>query len=153
MGSSGMARPVRIGRSLPGGILPDVQALWQAGEDMNRTEAFYATEVLEPALRESEIAWYCFEGFKLRLGRRNFYTPDFSVLTIAGALQMHEVKAVWVNGKVGFREDARQKLRDAVEAYPFLQFIVAAREKSGGWRYEHPQPFMKKPAPDFSGTD
>jgi hypothetical protein len=148
-----MAMPARIGRRLPNSILPDAKLQWSSKSDMNKTETRYAIEVLEPALIDRDIAWYCFEGFKLRLGRKNFLTPDFAVLTASGALQMHEVKAVWTNGKVGFREDARQKLRDAVENYPFIQFIVAAREKSGGWRYEHPQPFMKKPLPGFPDKD
>lgn len=154
-------RPVRLGKaSVRLADLPDATLDWLTGDDMNKTEAYYAETVLEPSLRAGDIVWYEFEPFKLRLGRKNFYTPDFGVLTNRGALQLHEVKAMWSETQVGFKDDARQKVRDASEKYPFFQFIVAARynRKMAAklrveWRYEFLQPFMKKPLPGLPGKD
>ena len=154
-------KAVRLGKaSIRLADLPTAKLDWVTGDDMNKTEAHYATTVLEPALRAGDIVWYEFEPFKLRLGRKNFYTPDFGVLTNRGALQIHEVKAMWSETQVGFVDDARQKVKDASEKYPFFQFIVAARynRKTAAklrveWRYEFLTPFMKKPAPGFPDTD
>ena len=98
---------------------------------MNKTEERYALSVLEPALLAGEILWYAFEPWKLRLGPSNFYTPDFGVVTAERVIENHEVKAVWVGkgdkpDRVGFKEDARQKVRDCAQLYPFYRFIVAA---------------------------
>ena len=140
--------------------LPIATLDWATGDDMNKTEAHYATTVLEPALMAGDIVWYEFEPFKLRLGRKNFYTPDFGVLTNRGTMQVHEVKAMWSETQVGFIDDARQKVKDASEKYPFFQFIVAARYKREAaaklgveWRYEFLKPFMKKPLPGFPDKD
>ena len=137
--------------------IPPAMLEWSSSGDMNKTEARYAANVLEPALQAGEILWYAFEPFKLRLGQRNFYTPDFGVLTSLHTMQVHEVKAIWSNGKPGFKDDARQKLRDASQTYPFFQFIVAAMRSpkqmrtigtSDQWVYEYLTPFETKPAPE-----
>lgn len=62
----------------------------KAGQ-MNKTETAYAQE-LELRKRYGEIAWYRFEGIKLRLADNTFYTPDFAVMLANGQLEMHEVK-------------------------------------------------------------
>ncbi len=64
----------------------------KAGQ-MNKTETAYAQE-LELRKRYGEIAWYRFEGIKLRLADNTFYTPDFAVMLANGQLEMHEVKGV-----------------------------------------------------------
>lgn len=71
-----------------------IQALGRlkAGQ-MNKTETAYAQE-LELRKRYGEIAWYRFEGIKLRLADNTFYTPDFAVMLANGQLEMHEVKGV-----------------------------------------------------------
>lgn len=62
----------------------------KAGQ-MNKTETAYAQE-LELRKRYGEIAWFRFEGIKLRLADNTFYTPDFAVMLANGQLEMHEVK-------------------------------------------------------------
>ncbi len=108
---------------------------------MNRTEERYAREFLEPRLLARELLWYRYECWKLVLGHKMSYTPDFIVVKADGGIECHEVKSVWSTGKVGFKDDARVKIKTAAEMYPFLTFIVAAfkspsRIRSGVWRFE-----------------
>jgi hypothetical protein len=49
---------------------------------MNKIEMAYAGR-LELLLRAGKIAWYRFEGLKLRLADNTFYTPDFAVMLCA----------------------------------------------------------------------
>lgn len=46
---------------------------------MNKTESAYSQH-LEMRKHAGEIAWYRFEGIKLRLADNTFYTPDFAVM-------------------------------------------------------------------------
>ena len=59
---------------------------------MNKTEAEYAAS-LENMKHAGLIAWYRFEGIKLRLADNTFYTPDFAVMRATGEMELHEVKA------------------------------------------------------------
>jgi len=94
------------------------------GGTMNKTEAAYA-EQLAARRHIGEVLWYRFEGIKLRLADRTFYTPDFAVLVASGALELHEVK--------GFmEEDAAVKLKSAASQYPFVVRLVR-RAKGGAW--------------------
>ena len=98
---------------------------------MNKTEAAYEASVLEPGMIAGEIAWYRFEGVKLRLADNTFYTPDFAVMLASGLLQMHEVKGFWT-------DDARVKIKVAATQYPF-EFIAARtrpKGQGGGWAIE-----------------
>ena len=103
--------------------------------ERNKTEAEYEQH-LELRRIAGEVAWYKFEGVKLRLADNTFYTPDFAVMLVDGAMEMHEVKG-------GFwTDDARVKTKVAADLYPFR--FIAARKKpkkeGGGWGFE-----------DFSG--
>lgn len=90
---------------------------------MNKTEAAYE-QVLMLRQRAGEVAWYRYEGIKLRLADRTFYTPDFFVMLEDGTLEVHEVK--------GFmEEDANVKIKVAASMYPFRFRIV--RRKGKGW--------------------
>lgn len=98
---------------------------------MNKTEAAYASHL---ALRKAagEVAWFSYEGLKLRLAPNTSYSPDFAVMLSDGTLEAHEVKG-------GFWEDdARVKIKVAAELFPFR--FVAARAKpkrdGGGWEFE-----------------
>lgn len=97
---------------------------------MNKTEAAYA-ELLESRRRAGEVAWFKFEGLKLRLADNTFYTPDFAVMLADGRLQVHEVKGMWA-------DDARVKIKVAAELYPFEFVAVRVRSKreGGGWNVE-----------------
>jgi hypothetical protein len=97
---------------------------------LNKTEQAYADH-LESRRRAGEVAWFKFEGFKLRLADNTFYTPDFGVMLTGGELEAHEVKGFWT-------DDARVKIKVAAELYPFRFLAVQAEAKKngGGWKFE-----------------
>ena len=97
----------------------------------NKTEAAYEAAVPRPALMSGDIAWYRFEGLKLRLADNTFYTPDYAVLRADGLMEVHEVKGFWT-------DDARVKIKVAADQYPFRFIAVKARAKKngGGWDRE-----------------
>lgn len=110
---------------------------------MNKTEARYAREVLEVQLRAGDIVWYRFEAWKFQLADELTYTPDFLVVDSEGGIQAHECKAIWSTGKVGFKDDARAKIKMAAQMFPFFTFIVAAYQNTSrkhqrvpGWHFE-----------------
>ena len=94
--------------------------------EMNRTEAKYAAE-LELQRAAGTVAWWKFEGVKLRLADATFYTPDFNVMLADGTLEMHEIKGFW-------QDDARVKIKVAASLYPFR--FVALTHKRGAWQIE-----------------
>lgn len=97
---------------------------------LNKTEQAYADH-LEQQRRVDAIAWFRFEGVKLRLADNTFYTCDFAVMSADGTLEMHEVKGFW-------SDDARVKIKVAASIYPFKFIAVKARAKKhgGGWEVE-----------------
>lgn len=97
---------------------------------LNKTEEAYRQH-LEARKFAGEIAWYRFEGIKLRLADKTFYTPDFAVMLPDGTMEMHEVKGFW-------QDDARVKTKVAADQYPFRFIAVTARAKKagGGWAIE-----------------
>lgn len=97
---------------------------------MNKTEAEYA-ELLEDRKHNGEVAWWKFEGLRLRLGDGCGYTPDFAVMLTNGQLECHECKGFW-------RDDARAKIKIAADLYPF-RFVAVTKEakcRGGGWKVE-----------------
>lgn len=122
-------------------------AKWPAVENMNRIERAYS-ERLWLRLRIGEIRWYEFEPWKLRLAARDFYSPDFVVITADDGIECHEVKATWTKGRhagrAGFREDAREKIKNAATRFPFLRFVVVRPDPSlsGEWIVEPVAPFV-----------
>jgi hypothetical protein len=97
---------------------------------MNKTEAAYAA-TLDARRHAGEVAWFKFEGMKLRLADNTFYTPDFAVMLADGALEMHEVKGFW-------QDDARAKIKVAADLYPlrFIAVRVRSKKEGGGWVIE-----------------
>jgi hypothetical protein len=97
---------------------------------MNKTEAAYAA-TLEQRRTAGEVAWFKFEGIKLRLADNTFYTPDFAVMLVDGALEMHEVKGY-------MQEDANVKIKVAADLYPMRFFVIRVQPKKdgGGWRVD-----------------
>ena len=87
---------------------------------MNKTEKAYAAHLGMLKLA-GEIIDYKFEGVKLKLAPRTFYTPDFLVVTCE-RFEFHEVK--------GFlRDDAAVKFRTATELYPWFRWLMVRRGK------------------------
>lgn len=97
---------------------------------MNKTEAAYAA-TLDQRRTAGEVAWFKFEGIKLRLADNTFYTPDFFVMLADGALEAHEVKGYW-------QDDARAKIKIAADLYPlrFVAVRVRPKKEGGGWMIE-----------------
>jgi hypothetical protein len=97
---------------------------------MNKTEQAYSVH-LEEMKHQGEIAWFKFEGVKLRLADNTFYTPDFFVMRNDGVFEAHEVKGFW-------QDDARVKIKVAADLYP-LRFVAVkakAKKDGGGWATE-----------------
>jgi hypothetical protein len=101
----------------------------KAGQ-MNKTEAAYSQH-LDALKFSGQVAWFKFEGVKLRLADNTFYTPDFAVMRSDGLMEMHEVKGFW-------QDDARAKIKIAADLYPFRFLAVKAQAKKngGGWDVE-----------------
>jgi uncharacterized protein DUF1064 len=98
--------------------------------EMNKTETAYQNH-LENQKHLGIVAWFKFEGVKLRLADNTFYTPDFAVMLADGAMELHEVKGFWT-------DDARVKTKVAASLYPFQIIAVTAKAKKagGGWAFE-----------------
>lgn len=97
---------------------------------MNGTETAYS-EVLRTRQICGEIAWYMFEGIKLRLADNTFLTPDFFVMLADGTFEAHEVKGHW-------EDDARVKIKVAAALYPirFIAMKPNPKRAGGGWVME-----------------
>lgn len=93
---------------------------------MNKLEREYATHL---ALRKAagEISDFWFEGIKLKLADRTYYTPDYLVQFADGTLELHETKGHW-------EDDARVKVKLAASLFPFR--IVAVKKQGSGWAEE-----------------
>ncbi|HHB9058606.1 TPA: DUF1064 domain-containing protein [Klebsiella pneumoniae] len=104
----------------------------KAGQ-MNKTETAYAQQ-LELRKRYGEIAWYRFEGIKLRLADNCFLTVDFAVMLADGRLVVVDVKG----SKSVFTDDARVKMKVAADSYPFVFQVAYPKPKKlgGGWEIE-----------------
>ncbi|EIW9276636.1 TPA: DUF1064 domain-containing protein [Klebsiella quasipneumoniae subsp. similipneumoniae] len=104
----------------------------KAGQ-MNKTEEAYCS-YLELRRRYGEIAWFRFEGIKLRLADNCFLTVDFAVMLADGRLVMVDVKG----SKSVFTDDARVKMKVAADSYPFVFQVAYPKPKKlgGGWEIE-----------------
>ena len=113
------------------GAKAKLQALGRlkAGQ-MNKTEEAYAS-TLRQRQYAGDVAWFKFEGVKLRLADNTFYSPDFAVMLADGSMEMHEVKGHW-------QDDARAKIKIAADMYPFRFVAVKVQPKKagGGWAVE-----------------
>jgi hypothetical protein len=92
---------------------------------MNKTEAAYAAEVLEPLKMAGEILAYWFEEWKWRLkAKALWYTPDFVVMRKDGTLEVHEVKG-------HMEEDAWVKLKVFQALYPLTVLLIRKPARKG----------------------
>lgn len=95
---------------------------------MNNLEKDYS-EFLLLRQRAGEITEFKFEGIKLRLAPKTFYTPDFVVVT-EESIELHEVKGFW-------EDDARVKIKVAAEMFWWFRFRAVQRpSKTKGFVYE-----------------
>lgn len=113
--------------------MSEVTKKWQAlgrlpKGRMNKTETAYAAQ-LELRKAAGEVAWWVFEGLKLRLADATFYDTDFTVMLSTGELEVHEVKGHWT-------DDARVKIKVAAAQYPFRFIALKKSRESAGWQIE-----------------
>lgn len=101
------------------------KARYKPGQQ-NATETAYS-RLLQERKDQGEILDFWFEGIKLKLATKTFYSPDFLVLGSDGTLECHEVKGFWM-------DDARVKIKVAAEKFPFR--FVAAQLKKREWTFE-----------------
>jgi hypothetical protein len=96
---------------------------------MNKTEARYLQDVIEPRLKTGEYRSAKFEAVKLRLADRTFYTPDFAVVNDAtGEIELHEVKGGWIE------DDAMVKFKTAAAMFPEYRWkLVQQKKTTGPW--------------------
>lgn len=106
--------------------------------EMNKTEAAYAMH-LEAQRRLGLIEWFNYEGIKLKLADKTFYTPDFAVMMPDGMIELHDVKGttrdkVTKASKPFVHDDGSTiKIKIAASLYP-LQFATVWLDKLEGWR-------------------
>lgn len=98
---------------------------------MNKTEAAY-DGFLRTLAACGDVAWWKFEGVKLRLADSTFYSPDFVVMRSTGQIECHEVKGA----RAIFQDDSRVKVKVAASLYPFRFIVAYPIPKTGGWRVE-----------------
>ena len=100
--------------------VPDGRVVGPRG--MNKLEARYAQEVLEPMKRSGRIRDYGYERVTLKLADRLRLTVDFDVVLWEGLVELHETKGHW-------RDDARAKIKAAAELFPHFRFLAIRRVK------------------------
>lgn len=106
--------------------------------EMNKTEAAYAVH-LESLRRQGLIEWFNYEGIKLKLADKTFYTPDFAVMMPDGMIELHDVKGttkdkVTKESKPFVHDDGSTiKIKIAASIYP-LQFATVWLDKLEGWK-------------------
>lgn len=98
---------------------------------MNKLEAEYAAQLAQMQ-RDGLIQHFEYEGVKLRLADKTYYTPDFFVVRADGLIEFHEVKGFWA-------EHNRVKIKVAAEQKFWARFFAITKEakkRGGGWKYE-----------------
>lgn len=93
----------------------------------NQTEIAFEGQLMARKFA-GEILSFEFEGVKLRIGDRCWYTPDFVCWLAGGGMIAYEVKGHW-------EDDARVKIKAAASRYPQIRFIAVKKTRSG-WEME-----------------
>ena len=94
---------------------------------MNTLEAAYAAH-LELLRRCGEVRAYVYEGVKIRLAGKTWYTPDFCVITNEH-IELVECKGHW-------EDDARVKIKVAAEIWGEAFRFLAVKRERGQWTME-----------------
>jgi hypothetical protein len=105
---------------------PEKPPYWPYASKLERRYALY----LDHLHHQRQVLRWEHEPFKLRLGAKCFYTPDFLVIweTQPRELYLMEVKGFW-------RDDARVKIKVAAEKHSYFHFI-AVEWTEGHWKEE-----------------
>ncbi len=92
----------------------------------SKAEARYA-DILEGQRRNGQIQKWRHEAITLKLADGVRFTPDFLVDENDGRMTLIEVKGEYI------RDDARIKLRVAVEMYPGFRWFLVIAKRGGAW--------------------
>lgn len=98
-------------------------------QDMNQTERAYSLHLEERRVK-GEIVWWAFHAFRIPLGDRSWYTPDFVVQMADHTIEVHEVKG-WAT-----EQHALLQIKWATQVWPiftFRSFTKRAKKDGGGW--------------------
>lgn len=106
--------------------------------ERNRTEAAYEAH-LQALCAAGEICGFEFEGMKLRMADKTWWTPDFVVMTADGYIELHDTKGTTTKTRANgekekapwIEDDARVKMKVIAEQWPFKVFAVF--KTPAGW--------------------
>ncbi len=106
--------------------LPALEAHASGSARMNKLEARYWTEIVQPLVRSGEVADAGFGRLSLRISQRGWYRPDFDLWLPDGSLILDETKGY-------MQEDALVKLKAIAALYPRVRVRVARHDRRVGW--------------------
>jgi hypothetical protein len=92
---------------------------------MNKTEAAFAREYLDPKVASGEMVEYRFEPFSLKLANNTHYRPDFLAI-YPDRMVIYEVKGTHVE------DDAMAKWKIAADQFWFFEFQMVKIGMSRG---------------------
>ena len=120
-------RALRPGETVPGARPGSARRTPHQAGKMNKLEARYHREILQPRLMAGEYLDVRFEPFKLRLADKTFYSFDFAAVR-PDYIELHETKGFW-------EDDARVKWKVAAEQFWWFKFFAVQFVK-GAWKIE-----------------
>ena len=113
------------GAGKPGRQPRDASDGGKRGRCPNKTEAAYRREVLDT---RRDTAAVTYEGLTFRMANGHRYTPDWLVVTKAGAIECHEVKG---RRALHSQQRARLAFDQARVEFPWAAWVWAVRTASG----------------------
>lgn len=108
------------------GLVRPYRARHEPGR-MNSLEKQFRDEIVHPGIMSGNIISAHFEGMKLRIGEKCFYTPDW-LLVWSDHIELAECKGHW-------EDDARVKIKAVADKFPCFKFTAWQRKK-GVWSME-----------------
>lgn len=107
--------------------------------ERNKVEAAYEQH-LDTLHKAGLIDGFKFEGIKIKLADKTFWTPDFIVFAQDGVVELHDTKGTKTKTRADgskdktpwIEEDAKIKLKLASELFPFRVFAVF--KTPDGWQ-------------------
>lgn len=100
---------------------------------MSKLEQEYAA-FLDAEVRAGRVLWFAYEGMKLKLAEKTFYTPDFILLTPGHFIEAHEVKGHW---RMFQNDGGRIKIKCAAEKWWWITFKGVTKMKAKDAPYGH----------------
>ena len=110
--------------------------------EMTSTERRYEDQFLKPLLQVGMLKSYSYEGERIHLAARSFYTPDFVSIDRDGVKTYHECK-----GSGPVREASAVRFKWAVTLNPDCRFVWARERRAkdgGGFKVETIEPRTRR---------